>query len=521
MTCLEESQTEPVEKHLEFFKLSHNPFPVAPDNTDFFMSRHNESIINKLTREILFRKGFMLLTGDVGVGKTTLSRQIIRVLEEHKVETSLILQSFFQETGLLKEIIKDFGLATEEIRADLPVLMDLLNHFLLKKNKEGINCAILIDDAQNLSIESLELIRMISNLEADREKLVQILLVGQPELLEKLDCRELRQLKSRVTIRQNHVPLEKTEIGNYIQFKLNRAGDFGRITLSPKTLKKLYQLTLGNLRRINILMDRALCLAFDDATSIITPGHIKKADKEISFETPSWKNSILKPSFVILLLILMILGMAGGSILFLHYSVKKEPDKIEKPVPAAELPAMETITPIDQKPDAIASAPQNTLLKEKGPDSVTAFLSAYGLESFSVEFQKALNQKNINDIRDMIFHQTGFSLLRLSFVPEEAKNGFDILSRVEKDSSKTEYFLFWKPVVTITQFYSGFKGEEISRLQRLLFEAEFYDYNIDGIVGQIMMKSIKEFQMENHLPATGFPDPETVFLLANIDGKRP
>lgn len=517
MTGLEESQAEPIEKHLVFFRLLHNPFPVAPDNTDFFMSRHNESVINKLTREILSRKGFMLLTGDVGVGKTTLSRQIIRILEQHQVETSLILQSFFQETGLLKEIIKDFGVATEEIRTDLPVLMDLLNHFLLKKNKEGINCAILIDDAQNLSIESLELIRMISNLEADREKLVQILLVGQPELLEKLNCHELRQLKSRVTIRQNHVPLEKTEIGNYIQFKLNRAGDSGRITLSPKTLKKLYRLTSGNLRRINILMDRALCLAFDDAASIITPGHIKKADKEIAFETPSWKNSIFKPSFVILLLILMILGMAGGSILFLQYSVKKEPDKIEKPMPTAEPPVIETTTPIDQKPDTIPSVAQNTLVKEKESDSVTAFLSAYGLESFSIDFQKALNEKTVNDIRDMIFHQTGFSLIRLSSLPDSAKNRFDILSRIEKDSSKTEYFLFWKPVVTITQFYSGYKGEEISRLQRFLFEAEFYDYNIDGIVGQIMMKSVKEFQMENHLPATGFPDPETVFLLANMD----
>ena len=89
----------------------------------------------------------MLLTGDVGLGKTTLSRQIIQILEQHQVETALIFQSFFQGTGLLKEIIKDFGMATEEIRADLPILMNLLNDFLLQKNREGINCAILIDDA--------------------------------------------------------------------------------------------------------------------------------------------------------------------------------------------------------------------------------------------------------------------------------------------------------------------------------------------------------------------------------------
>ena len=147
MNRFKKSDVDPGEKRLEFFKLSHNPFPVAPDNTDFYMSRHNEAVITKLTREILSRRGFMLLTGDGGLGKTTLSRQIIQILEQHQVETALIFQSFFQGTGLLKEIIKDFGMATEEIRADLPILMNLLNDFLLQKNREGINCAILIDDA--------------------------------------------------------------------------------------------------------------------------------------------------------------------------------------------------------------------------------------------------------------------------------------------------------------------------------------------------------------------------------------
>lgn len=516
MNSLKETGVNPVEKHLEFFKLSHNPFPVAPDNTDFFMSLHNESIINKLTREILSRKGFMLLTGDVGLGKTTLSRQIIQILEQHQVETSLILQSFFQGTSLLKEIIKDFGMATEGARDDLPALMNLLNGFLLKKNKENINCTILIDDAQNLSIESLELIRMISNLEADKEKLVQILLVGQTELLEKLNCHELRQLKSRVTILQNPVPLEKSEIGNYIRFKLNRAGDSGRIMLMPGTLKKLNQLTSGNLRKINILMGRALCFAFDDSTPVIRPGHIKRAGKEIAFENQSWGNFFSRPPFVIFFLILIILGMASGSILFLRYSIKKEPSPIEKSVATIETPAVETITPADHNPATLPVA-QNNLVKEKESNPVVAFLSAYGLESFSIKFQKALNEKSFNNIRNAIFNQTGLRLIRLSFLPDSVKNRFDTLSSINRDSQKPEYLLFWKPPATITKFIFGYKGEEISRLQQLLCDANLYNYHIDGIVGQRMMKSVKEFQMENHLPATGFPDPETVFLLANMD----
>lgn len=502
MISEKESAVGPVEKHLEFFNLSRNPFPVAPDNTDFYMSQHNETVIHKLAREILSRKGFMLLTGDVGLGKTTLTRQLIQVLEQHQVETSLILQSFFQGTSLLKEIIKDFGMTTEEIRADLPVLMNLLNEFLLKKNREGVNCAILIDDAQNLTIESLELIRMISNLEADREKLVQILLVGQPELLEKLNCHELRQLKSRVTIRQNPVPLEKSEIGKYIQFKLNRAGDSGRVTLMSKTLKKLYQLTSGNLRKINILMDRALHYAFEESTPFITPGHIKRAGREIAFETSSWKKSFLKPSFVIFLLILIIIGMAGGSVLFLRSSIKKEPTGIENP--GIEKPVIEK--PVIDRP-----------VNDKADDSVAGFLLAYGLESFSIQFQDALSRKNFTDFQTLVFDQTGLRFIRLPSLPDSIQTRFDVLSRKDKDSGKIEYFLFWKPVVTIVEFYFRYTGEEIRLLQQLLFSAGLYDYHIDGIVGQRMMKSVKEFQMAHNLQATGFPDPETVFLLVNMN----
>jgi general secretion pathway protein A len=515
MTRLKKSGTPPAGNPLEFFNLSRNPFPVAPDNTDFYMSQHNEAVIKKLTREILSRKGFMLLTGDVGLGKTTISRRIIQILEQHQVETALIFQSFFQGTGLLKEIIKDFGMATEEIRADLPTLMNLLNDFLLQKNREGVNCAILIDDAQNLSIESLELIRMISNLEADREKLVQIILVGQPELLEKINSHELRQLKSRVAIRQNPVPLEKSELGKYIQFKLNRAGDSGRITLMPKALDRLYRLTGGNPRKINILMDRALHYAFDESTAAITPRHIKNADREMALDNPARKASFLNSSFVIFLLILIIFGMAGGSILFLRSSAKNQPAGIETTEAAPS--SVETTPPAAPDQSPAAQETEKNDIKAPISDSVTGFLSAYGIESFSLRFQEALDQKNLTAVQAAIFDRTGLRLIRLSALPDSIGNKFDILSRIDKDSQKTEYLLFWKPSLTITKFYSGYKGEEISDLQRILYGAGLYDYNIDGIVGQIIMKSVKDFQIQNHLQPTGFPDPETVFLLANTD----
>lgn len=505
------------QNHLNFLGLSHNPFPVAPDNTDFYLSQHNDIVIEKLTQAILTRKGFMLLTGEIGLGKTTLSREIIQTLELHQVETSLILQSFFQETNLLKEIVKDFGIQTEETKNDLPLLMTRLNEFLLKKNKAGINCAIVIDDAQNLTIESLELIRMISNLEADTEKLVQILLVGQPELLEKLNCKELRQLKSRVTIRQKPIPLKHSEMGTYIHFKLNKAGNIGKIIVKDNTIEKLYQKTLGNLRKTNILMDQALNYAVEEKTFTIKPGFITRADKELTFDVPTRKARNFLSSFIIFLLVLVIIGMGGGITFFYVHSARKAPSVARKIVVAPEEKVKPAILPdtkikIQGKPILIENETVVT-------DSVTSFLSAYGLDSFSTQFQQALNQKKLSDIKDLIFDQTGYQLITLNTIPPFVREKFDVLSSVDPDTQKTECYLFWKPWLKIIKFYSGYRGEEISDLQTLLLKINLYHYNIDGIVGQIIMKSVKEFQRNSNLPVTGFPDPETIFLMANTDKK--
>ncbi|MCP3928732.1 MAG: AAA family ATPase, partial [Bacteroidetes bacterium] len=240
---------------LSFAGLNHNPFPMAPDDSDFYLSEHTEKVIDKIIDAVLSQKGFMLLTGEIGLGKTTLTRRIITMLEKHHVKTSLILQSFYQEKELLVAINRDFGIDTNDLT--ITTQMELLNEFLLERNQNGENCAVIIDDAQNLTFESLELIRMVSNLEADGQKLVQILLVGQTELLEKMESHELRQLKSRVTIWEKPIPLNSSETQRYVQFKLTQAGDTGRIQIEKKAFAKLFQLSRGNLRRINIIMDRA------------------------------------------------------------------------------------------------------------------------------------------------------------------------------------------------------------------------------------------------------------------------
>ena len=313
------------QQYIQFFGFLHEPFPVAPDNSNFFISTCTNKILTNILQGIFYRKGFMLLIGEVGLGKTTLSRRIIEILETNDVEVSLILQSFYQGTDLLKEINKDFGI-TGHCPDNLSALMGLLTDFLLEKNSEDINCAIVIDDAQNLSYKSLELIRMISNLEADRKKLVQILLVGQPELMEKLNSHTLRQLKSRVTVLQESRPLEKSELDRYLKFKLKTAGDKGKIILEKGIVNTLYKITSGNLRMVNILMDRALVMASYQKTFIIKTEFVELAGNELEFKTQlkvkSEKSVKFYLSLILVVTALFIIGFAADRFYYFHKEKK-------------------------------------------------------------------------------------------------------------------------------------------------------------------------------------------------------
>ncbi len=523
------------QKHLTFLGLSRNPFPLAPDNTDFYISQHNDMVIETLTQGILSRKGFMLLTGEIGLGKTTLSRRVIQLLDEQHIETALILQSFYQEENLLRAINNDFGIPIPENEDNFSGLMTSLNNFLLEKNQNGINCAIIIDDAQNLSIKSLELIRMISSLEADREKLVQILLVGQPELMNKLNSYDLRQLKSRVTINQKPLALKKTEIGKYIQFKLNMAGDRGKIIFKKNTLQKLYQLTEGNLRKINIFMDKALGYAAMDNSFVIKAKYIKKANKELSFDFPEYKDSRLTPGLVFFLLLLIVIGIGAGITVYFYtferhnaITANTTPQAILDEQTSSKIIQQEKITstlskeatPLMPQMRSITSPnqlnPQLTINHQEN-QAIKDFLFAYGLHSFSKQFHQALNHKDFTNISAVILKQTGYQLIIMSFLPNLAREKFDILSSSNDNGPKKRYYLFWKPKITIKKFYIDYQGKEIHTLQENMRDNYFYNSAVNGIVGQKIIKRVKDIQRLYNLPITGFPDPETIFLLMNKD----
>ncbi len=244
-----------------FFGLNENPFSLTPDPKYLYLSKQHREALNHLIYGINERKGFIVISGGIGTGKTTLCRVILANLDP-KIDSALIFNSYVTDIELLEAVNQEFGINMEGLERGKKNYIDALNRFLLDNFASGRNAIILIDEAQNLSLEVLEQIRMLSNLETEKEKLLQIILVGQPELQEKLKSPALKQLNERITVRYELTHLAEEDIHNYIEHRLAVAGNKGNLNFSDAACRRIYRHSSGNPRRINAVSDRALLIAF-------------------------------------------------------------------------------------------------------------------------------------------------------------------------------------------------------------------------------------------------------------------
>jgi general secretion pathway protein A len=509
-------------KYLDYFGLRHNPFPVVPDADNFYVCEHIDRVVKEIVHGILTRKGFMVFTGEVGLGKTTISRKVISILEDKGVETSLVFHTFYQGTELLREINRDFGLFVDDLI--LSEQMKVLNDFLLSQNRAGKNCAIIIDDAQNLNEKSLELVRMISNLETDQEKLVQILLIGQPELMDKLNSPELRQLKSRVMISEEARPLSQEELRGYTMFKLYMAGNTGKISVADNAVTKLHKVTGGNFRQLNILMERCLYVAFLHNTSEIKRKVVNEAYRDLHPR----RAICFKRSLAWGLLATLVLYLAGGALfpeIFFKVpwsnatgdediNVHTDMTHNSGLLPQSKATSGQEIAGLD----GIQTFAQEAEAETPIPDAVLDFLAAYGLSEYESVFFEAMEKDRLHEIGEVIFEETGYQIVQMDWMPGNIKKDYGTLRFFPGQSEMESHLLFWKPKVRVTKFYLGYQGEEIRALEELLMDVRLYDYNLDGIVGPKLMTAVNEFQQDMGLTVTGFPDERTIFLLCRARG---
>jgi len=243
-----------------FFGFTEHPFSNTPDPKYFFPTSTHQDSLTRLLDGIASKKGFLVLTGDVGTGKTTMCRTLLRRLKDEDTETALVLNPDLSETEILAAIVQDFGQEAEG--ASKGQLMDTLYLHLVRRARAGGNSLIVIDDAQNLPLRSLEQVRMISNFETEKEKLVQILLVGQPELNDKLQTPEFRQIRQRVAVYPQLAPLSARETREYVLHRLATAGGTPeKVSFTEKAYRRIFRETRGYPRSINTLCDKALAVA--------------------------------------------------------------------------------------------------------------------------------------------------------------------------------------------------------------------------------------------------------------------
>ncbi|KRT70435.1 MAG: peptidoglycan-binding domain 1 protein, general secretion pathway protein A [candidate division NC10 bacterium CSP1-5] len=263
----------------QYFGLKEKPFSLTPDPRFLFLSADHRGALDHLLYGIQRREGFLAITGDIGTGKTTICRVLLERLDPG-VQTALILNPLLNEREILSAILEDFGI-TYPGQPPRKTLIDLLNLFLLDQAKSGGAAILIIDEAQNLAPNVLEQIRILSNLETDQQKLLQIILVGQRELREKLESKALRQLNQRISIRYHLAPLSAEETVRYIEHRLTVAGARGGIDFTPGAYQAIYHFSRGVPRLINLIADRALLAGYVAGSSYITKEMVSEGRQSI------------------------------------------------------------------------------------------------------------------------------------------------------------------------------------------------------------------------------------------------
>ncbi len=266
--------------YYDFYGFDEPPFNITPDPRFLFFSEKHREAFNHMLFGLRERKGFIQITGEIGAGKTTICRALLQQLDPDKYRTALVLNPMMSSIQLLRTILREFDLkwgGNDRVR-----LLQRLNAFLLDQFEAGRDVVLIIDDAQAMTVDTLEQVRLLSNLETDQRKLLQIVLIGQPELRQKLA--QLEQLRQRITVRYHLRPLELNETVYYIQHRLAVAGSRRPPLFSRWAVRTVQSYSRGVPRLINAVCDKALLCGYVHQTHDLRVRHVRRAIRELEGE---------------------------------------------------------------------------------------------------------------------------------------------------------------------------------------------------------------------------------------------
>jgi len=337
----------PERVYMEFFQFRCPPFAITPDPEFLFLSATHKNAIEKIQYGIRTRQGFMLLTGEVGTGKSTLCRVMLDILQD-KAQTVYVINPSLSTAELFATILDDLG-AARSGDPSKKALIDQLNTFLLSRASAD-PVVIFIDDAQGMSPETLEDMRLLSNLETDKDKLLQVLLVGQPELRRQIEAVRMRQLRQRIAVNCDLDFLGVEEVGRYIERRLLIAGNHGQVRFTPRLVKQIHKVSQGIPRLINKICDLVLTAAYAADSAVVDTAHLKAARHEmVELRAVAGSGKVKPPPRrmgfpkVAVLLVCMAAAILGGGKAYegwQHHFVSEASDAAPSPsnAPAAALP---------------------------------------------------------------------------------------------------------------------------------------------------------------------------------------
>ncbi|WP_456402593.1 AAA family ATPase [Persephonella sp.] len=372
---------------VDFFGLSEDPFRITPDIEFFYMSSVHQEALGSLEYLLESEEGFAVIIGEPGTGKTITIRKFLHQLDKN-VEYAYILFPNLSPEELLKAIVEDFGLKSSPEMSKNKIF-SILRDFLIQKKSEGKKILIIVDEAQNLPDETLEELRILSNMETEKEKLIQIILLGQPELEEKLESQKLRQLRQRITIITHLRNLSYDETVKYINYRFAKAGN-PAVKIGNDVYKKVYKLTGGNLRKVNLLMERTLMSAYVENTQFIENRHVEAAAKSLKLKEVN-ERKFLKTGVLTVIILIVLSGFIYTSYKFIsknNESAASEENinsQFSQDVKLSEINTKQGENKIEDKSYGVVKAYMLNMREEPSKNSDVVYLLKEGEEVKIIE----------------------------------------------------------------------------------------------------------------------------------------
>jgi general secretion pathway protein A len=534
--------------YTSFFGLNEKPFSITPDPRYLFMSeRHGEALAH-LVYGVKESGGFVQLTGEVGTGKTTLVRSLLLNRMPDNADVAVVLNPQITAQEFLLTICEELGIAIPEPRDSIKALTDALNRHLLSAHAEGRRTILVVDEAQNLAPAVLEQVRLLTNLETAKQKLLQIILIGQPELRELLARNDLRQLAQRITGRYHLEPLTREETAHYVEHRLRVAGALGEV-IDNAAKKEVFRLSQGVPRLINVICDRALLGAYSQESRVVTRRLIKRAAAEVSGELGS-SSTVRRAAMAAGLVGIAILMASTWSAMREGPPTDAEANVFESqttaiPEPTVEIPSVDTATTRDAEQTTLA---EELALASELTTTDFAFASLFelwglqytrgsqpGCSQAAAEGLACLNQRSSwNGLRQLnrpavltIIDDSGSShevvLTAIRGKSAELSIGGITVSHPVHELTDLwfgEFMLLWRPPggqpVSLSP---GSRGTEVAWLRHSLAEidaryisdlidSDEYDINLQNIV--------REFQKDHRLDVDGLVGQQTLIIINSL-----